>query len=124
MSAPAATSRFFPGVAFEDAATAPECRDHPGTRAVVLTNQLWLRVGEATEYEDDGECLLALLVTWSRERVCLEAAEVPMARRTDDDLGSYVVVRLGGKPSAGRVFVGEGLELRQSLDCELETAPQ
>ena len=101
-------------------AAAPECRDHAGYRAVVMTSQPWVRVGRVADYDYHDEQVLALQVSWSRERVCLEAAEVPVLQRPDEDPGSYLVARLGQKPSAGRIFVGEGFELWQPFECELE----
>ena len=60
-------------------------------------------------------------VTWSHERICLEAAELPCEPYADapDPRFGYVVVRFGQKASAGKVCVGYGLEIRQPLTCWL-----
>ena len=101
----------------------PECQGEEGYRAVVLTPSQWMHLGSRFEYE--GERLGAFSVRWNDQRVCLEAVELPASYGSNDgDYYSYVVARFGDKPSAGRVFVGEGLEIREPLACKFKPASE
>lgn len=99
------------------------CATAPGFRAVISTRAPWI---DALSRTSDGfaERPALLLVRWSAERVCLEAAEVPYLSQTlpaNTTADSVLVVRFGkDAPAAGaQVLVAEGAELREPRSCEL-----
>lgn len=99
------------------------CATAPGFRAVISTKTPWI---DALSRTTDGvaERPALLLVRWSAERVCLEAAEIPYLSQTlpsTNSADSVLVVRFGkDTPAPGaQILIAEGAELREPRSCEL-----
>jgi|GEM_PF-1104641 len=123
----------------------PACRAEPGWRAVIATVRPWVSVGGAG-FKQIEEAPSFARVRWTSSRVCLEAIEVRVddklvtaqqregsrGDRDPRDAGdrarvtpleitteTWLVARFSAAPSAARVGVGPGVEVRQALDCAL-----
>jgi hypothetical protein len=103
------------------AAGSPGCATPSGYRAIVLANQSWLKLLRGAGQTIDDDWGLTALVSWSAERVCVEALELADASFVvgDQALLTRVAAVFGPKPSAVRLGFGPGVELRQPLTCEL-----
>lgn len=99
-------------------------QDMRAFRSIINTNAPWLRVrgGGAV----DGVPLMSARVSWSAERVCLEALEIP-ERTSDLPSGARaettIVAQFLPKRLASRGFVARGAEMNQPLSCALAPAP-
>jgi hypothetical protein len=101
-------------------ATAPACADRTGYRAIVLPPRSWLEAtyGGTEEPISQG---MAAAVRWSKERVCLEAVEVPGTDlgRDGESLETRVLWNPAQRNAASRVGIGSGYELREPMHCLL-----
>ena len=98
----------------------PACTDKAGYRAIVATPASWLKaVQGGTDVTTDRGMIAA--VRWSKERVCLEAVEVAAEDfwHGDDADETRLVLSAAPKPTAARVGVGLGFELREPMSCTL-----
>jgi hypothetical protein len=104
-------------------ASAPQCASNDGYRAIVRSDQNWLKLVQSDSHLDAAEGTTAL-VRWSSERVCLEAVELPADSFPvpDELLTTRVVAVFGTKPAAARLGLAMGTELRQPLSCTLGAA--
>jgi hypothetical protein len=105
-------------VVAEDAA----CRkDSGGFRAIVQTKSSWVRLRGGRAASDLLAPEMSARVRWGTDRVCLEAVEVPdaMIDSAQMQMAPFVVARFTNPPSAGRVGVLLGSEMRQPLVCTL-----
>lgn len=101
------------------AATDPACAGDAGYRAIVVVNESWLDLGsDGLSPRDQG---MTTAVRWSTERVCIEAVEVGegAAPQMDPPPQLRVVARFVPKPGATRLATIGGVDLRQSLTCDL-----
>lgn len=101
---------------------APGCEGANGHRAVIGMPTSWFRLGVVDP--GSSERIAFARVRWSKERVCVEAVELP-AHQYDlpnGQAGSYVVARFGKDAAAMHVFFSLGAELREPRSCTLEPA--
>lgn len=98
----------------------PACAAHKGHRAIISTRRPWLSLG--TETNAVEERLNVLRVSWSSERVCLEAAELDSTEHNlpIGTLRSYVVVDFGKETTAGQIGLISGAEVREKRRCTFE----
>lgn len=110
----------------------PACRADPGGwRAIVQTVRPWVKIGGGGMHAEEDTPSFAR-VRWSQTRVCVEAIEVrvadvkTIAREVSSDrttwtsprdVESWVIARFTGAPSASRVAVSVGSEVRNALEC-------
>ncbi len=104
------------------AATDAACAGDAGYRAIVVIDESWLDLGsDGLAPRDRG---MTAAVRWSTERVCVEAVEVGEAgaQQMDPPPRLRVVARFTPQPSAVRLATIRGVDLRQTLACELQPA--
>lgn len=99
----------------------------PGHRMLVVAPGKWLELRAPGFTDSSGNDPYALmLVRWSTESICLEAAEVPavgVAMPDGNELATAVVVRFGDKVTATRLGYAGGAELSQPFECSFVPAP-
>lgn len=102
------------------AATDPACAGDAGYHASIVVSQSWLDLGsDGLASRDQG---MTAAVRWSPERVCVEAVEVGEAGAVQMDPPPQlrVVARFAPTPGAVRLATIDGVDLRQTLACELQ----
>lgn len=119
----------------------PACKADAGWRATIQTQAAWIKLtGADTSAMEDTP--MVARVKWSATRACLEAVELRaediqmvatgagvspgmgLGRRWqpmpwEGPVENWVVAKLAGGASAGRVGVIPGIEIRQPLTCAL-----
>jgi hypothetical protein len=120
LSPGAAPTALAPWSTLEDASSAACSSMQGGVHAVVVSREPWVRLG--TFPADGSDRLSIAKVRWSRERVCLDALEVPAVVHDlpeGTQVESYVAARFGKDASAGHVMIAAGAELREPRSCTL-----
>ncbi len=113
----------------------PACKgDGAAWRVTVQALSPWLRLAGSAEIRGGDDSPMLARVRWSAAHVCLEAVELRAPDTAasapdnsqfgsvwDQPVETWVVARYSGAagPTAGRVAVTAGAELRQALECSL-----
>jgi len=107
--------------------SSPACAPRPGEARVVLPFEGLLAIDRASiRGVSPGPSTGVAVLRWSRDRICLDAVELPVHDdRFDDNPGPYeptgtlrrIVARFDGKEQATLLLVGPGTEMRQRLSC-------
>jgi len=106
-------------------ADAPECKPTASDyRAVFQTSRAWLRLVDSGQPvpEEALEAGMFAVLRLNPDRLCLEAVELAGApsERQDDSYQTRLSARFTGPPpTAAKLAIAPGFELRQPLSCSL-----